>query len=50
MGLLRSLFSGKRGSLVRHVHISKAAKLKEWGARVQPGSNPHYIPKHKRPK
>lgn len=49
MGFLSSLFGGGKGPVVRR-RLSKADKMKAWGAKVQPGSNKNYVPKGKRPK
>lgn len=49
MGFLGMLFGGdgkKSGSSAKH-HVSKAEKMKAWGAKVEP-SKGNYVPKHKR--
>jgi hypothetical protein len=50
-GFLGSLLGlGKRSGPKVHRRLSKADKMKVWGAKMKPGSNPNYVPRAKRKK
>lgn len=48
MGFFSRLFGLGGKAVTVHRRLSKADKMKAWGAKVKPGSNPNYIPKRKR--